>query len=204
MTTSNKFTLTRLLYAPVFFILYFLPIWTGNEKLAFASVTIMIPCLIFAEITDALDGHYARKNNEVSDFGKMFDPFADVMLHLTSFMCFLLPGFKAENGAYLPLVFFLLLFFREFSMNFIRMVCAKQGIAVAARKGGKFKTVFYVVTEFYVLIIESLVRLGLSVDGCIGTLKNVAVVMFAICVVLAYTSFLDYIITFKKTIKGEK
>ena len=85
MHLSNKFTLTRIVFAPIFFLLYFLPIWTG--KFAFASVCIIIPCLIFAEFTDYLDGHYARKHNEVSDFGKLFDPFADVILHLTTFVC---------------------------------------------------------------------------------------------------------------------
>lgn len=154
MKLSNKFTLTRVLFAPIFFLLYFIPIWTG--KFAAISLIIAIPLLAFAEFTDYLDGHYARKHNEVSDFGKMFDPFADVILHLTSFICFV----KSYNPelSYMPLAVLMLIFIREFSQNFLRMVSAKKGVAIAARKGGKFKTVMYVVAEFYAVFLELLDR----------------------------------------------
>ena len=85
MNLSNKFTFTRIIFAPILFLLYNIPIWTG--KFAFISLIIALPLLVFAEFTDYLDGHYARKHNVVSDFGKLFDPFADVILHLTSFVC---------------------------------------------------------------------------------------------------------------------
>ena len=85
MKLSNKFTFTRIAYAPILFLLYYIPIWTG--KFAFASLIIALPLLLFAEFTDYLDGHYARKHNEVSDFGKFFDPFADVILHIISLVC---------------------------------------------------------------------------------------------------------------------
>ena len=87
MKTSNKFTFSRLVFAPVFFLIYNIPLWTGNDLLAKISAFIMIPLLAVFELTDYFDGHYARKNGEVSDFGKLFDPFADVMLNLTVFAC---------------------------------------------------------------------------------------------------------------------
>ena len=154
MKLSNKFTFTRILFAPIFFILYFLPIWTGCGTKV--SLLVAVPCLIFAEFTDYLDGHYARKHNEVSDFGKLFDPFADVVLHLTGFVCLM---HSIKSGlSYMPVYFFVLIMLREFSQNFLRMVAAKQGTAIAARKGGKLKTVMYVVSEFYALFLEILVR----------------------------------------------
>ena len=115
---------------------------------------IAIPCLLFAELTDFLDGFYARKNNEVSDFGKLFDPFADVILHLTTMICYMFT-FGSEGGYMYP-VLFMLLMIREFSQNFLRMVAAKQGVAIAARKGGKLKTVVYIVSGFYALLNFSL------------------------------------------------
>ena len=33
---------------------------------------------VIASLTDYIDGQIARKHNQVSDFGKLFDPFADV------------------------------------------------------------------------------------------------------------------------------
>ena len=198
MKLSNKFTLVRVIFAPIFFLWYYILIWTGN--FTFSSLLIALPCLIFAEFTDYLDGHYARKNNEVSDFGKLFDPFADVILHLTTFVCFM----KSANPeiSYLPVVILLLIMLREFSQNFLRMVAAKKGVAIAARKGGKFKTVMYVVSEFYALFLEILVRTE-KIPSNWQTLKTISLVLFIVCVVCSYVSFIDYLVHFGSTLKGE-
>lgn len=196
MKLSNRFTLTRVIFAPVLFLLYFIPIWTGC--FAKTSIIILIPGLIFAELTDYFDGHYARKHQEVSDFGKLFDPFADVVLHLTSFACFL----RSYNQglSYIPIFAFILIMIREYSQNFLRMIACKQGIAIAARKGGKFKTVMYVVAEFYALFLEGLVRFDL-VPSFFGGMQIAAVVLFIICVICSYASFADYLITFGKKLE---
>ena len=196
MKPSNAFTLTRIIFAPVFFILYFIPIWTGTFTKA--SLLIAIPLLCFAEFTDYLDGHYARKHNEVSDFGKIFDPFADVILHMTTFACLM---FSAGNvNSYTPRFIFILIMYREMGQTFLRMVAAKKGIAIAARKGGKIKTVFYVVSGFYALFLELLVRLD-CVPDFFGALKIVCICLFVISLILSYASFTDYIIHFGKTLK---
>ena len=196
MKLSNKFTFTRIIFAPIFFLLYFIPIWTGCGTKY--SLLIAVPCLIFAEFTDYLDGHYARKHNEVSDFGKLFDPFADVVLHLTSFVCLM---HSVKDGlSFMPVYFFVLIMLREFSQNFLRMVAAKQGTAIAARKGGKLKTVIYIVAEFYGIFLELLVRLD-CVPDCFGILNGVAFALFALCVILSYASFIDYLIHFGKILR---
>ena len=196
MKTSNKFTLTRIIFAPVFFILYFIPIWTGGFTKV--SLLVAIPLLCFAEFTDFLDGHYARKHNEVSDFGKIFDPFADVILHMTTFACLM---FSVEQGlGYTPRFVFILILYREMGQTFLRMVAAKQGIAIAARKGGKIKTVMYVVSGFYALFLETLVRLD-CVPDCFGALKIAALVLFLISLILSYSSFIDYLVHFGKNLR---
>ena len=196
MKTSNKFTITRIIFAPIFFILYFIPIWTGTfTKL---SLLVAIPFLCFAEFTDFLDGHYARKHNEVSDFGKIFDPFADVILHMTTFACLM---FSVQQGlGYTPRFVFILIMYREMGQTFLRMVAAKKGIAIAARKGGKIKTVTYIFSGFYALFLETLVRLD-CVPECFGTLKLVATGLFVLSLVLSYVSFTDYLIHFGKNIR---
>ncbi len=196
MKLSNKFTFTRILFAPVFFLLYFIPIWTG--KFAALSLIVAIPLLLFAEFTDYLDGHYARKHNVVSDFGKLFDPFADVVLHLTSFAC-LLYSFDS-NISYTPIFIFVLIMLREFSQNFLRMVAASKGTAIAARKGGKFKTVMYIVCEFYAVFLELLVRLNVA-PNCFPTLQTISFVLFVICVICSYASFIDYLRNFGSIFK---
>ena len=196
MKPSNAFTLTRILFAPIFFILYFIPIWTGAfTKL---SLLVAIPLLCFAEFTDFLDGHYARKHNEVSDFGKIFDPFADVILHMTTFASLMFS--TGSLGGYTPVLVFILIMYREMGQTFLRMVAAKKGIAIAARKGGKIKTVSYVVSGFYALFLETLVRLD-YVPECFGTLRIIAICLFVLSLILSYASFIDYLIHFGKTIK---
>ena len=196
MKTSNGFTLTRILFAPIFFILYFIPIWTGAfTKL---SLLVAIPLLCFAEFTDFLDGHYARKHNEVSDFGKIFDPFADVILHMTTFASLMFS--TGSLGGYTPVFVFILIMYREMGQTFLRMVAAKKGIAIAARKGGKIKTVSYVVSGFYALFLEALVRLD-CVPECFGTLRIIAICLFVLSLILSYVSFTDYLIHFGKTLK---
>lgn len=196
MKLSNKFTFVRILYAPIFFILYFWPMWTGSSSPI--SLFIAIPLLIFAEFTDYLDGHYARKLNEVSDFGKMFDPFADVFLHLSTFVCYMFTC--GSHTGYLHPALFILIMWREIAQNFLRMVSAKQGVAIAARKGGKFKTVVYIFSGFYALFLELLVRLN-AMPSCFSTLKLISTVLFVICVVLSYASFIDYLRHFGKVLK---
>ncbi len=195
MKLSNKFTLSRLVLAPVFLLIYFIPIWTGN--FGALSMIIGIPLLVFMEFTDYLDGHYARKHNEISDFGKLFDPFADVMVHLTTFLCFM---FSAGGNGYMKPVIFALILYREMSMNFLRMIAAKQGTAIAARPGGKFKTVMYVASGFFALFLETLTRFGAEPEF-FGGLRIASLVMFCICLLCSYASFADYLIHFGKLIK---
>lgn len=196
MKLSNKFTFSRLILSPVFFLLYFIPIWTG--KFGALSVYIAIPLLAFMEFTDYLDGHYARKHNEVSDFGKLFDPFADVMVHLATFLCFMFS--VSPDGGYMKPWIFILILYREMTMLFLRMIAIKQGTAIAARKGGKLKTVMYVASGFFALFLEALVRTGF-VPECMPVLKTVSLVLFIICLVLCYVSFIDYLIHFGKIFK---
>jgi len=151
----------------------------------------MIPLLVFSEFTDYLDGKYARIHNQVSDFGKVFDPFADVFLNVTVFFCLVLSG-------YMPAIILLLIIYREISMTFIRLVAIQAGVAIGARKGGKAKTVLYIISCFFTLAIESAVRLGLfnTGDFPIQAGKIVSLGLFILCLIFSYISFVDYLIAF--------
>jgi CDP-diacylglycerol--glycerol-3-phosphate 3-phosphatidyltransferase len=189
MQTANKFTLVRILIAPALFCLYFCPVFF--PEFARLSIVIVLPLTIFAEFTDFLDGFYARKHSSVSDFGKIFDPFADVMLHFTFFVCFTFSG-------YLPLVVLLLIIYREFSMLFIRLCAVQKGVAIAARKGGKVKTVLYVIAVFCTLLIEAGNRFETaSVVNNLASIHIALIMLYTICLAASYVSFIDYLIHFK-------
>jgi CDP-diacylglycerol---glycerol-3-phosphate 3-phosphatidyltransferase len=200
METATKITFSRMICAPVFFILYFFPVWLRQFPIILPiSVFVMLPLLAFGYLTDYLDGKYARKHNQVSDFGKVFDPFADVCLNITVFLCLLLSG-------YMPGVIFLCIIYREISMTFVRVVAMQKGVTIAARKGGKIKTVIYIISCLFALLIESSLRLGLfsAGDFPIPASKLVSLALFILCLVLSYISFADYLICFRKVLIKEK
>ena len=114
MNLPNKLTVLRLIMVPVFFISFCLP--------------------------DLLDGKIARKYNLVTDLGKVMDPFADTLSHLTFFACFYGMGI-------MPSLAFIIIMWREFSILFLRMLMMGKGKAVAANIWGKSKTVLYAVVS---------------------------------------------------------
>ena len=191
MKIADIFTLIRIVLAPVFLIIYFIPEWFGFGSVL--SVWILLPLIIFAEFTDFLDGYFARKTNQVSNFGKLFDPFADVILHLTVFFCYTISGYVSP--------FIMLLFaYREFGMLFVRLLAAQKGVAIGARKGGKFKTVLYVVAGFFSLFLECAKRLGYSLPE---NLMYIGYIFYIMGLIASYVSFIDYLVNFIPVIKKD-
>lgn len=184
MKLANAFTTIRIVLAPVFFCLFFLPEWTGFSSAA--SVYILVPLFVFMEFTDFLDGYFARKQNTVSDFGKLYDPFADVLANLTVLLTFVVAG-------YLPVIFFLVILYREMSISFVRMLAAKNGVAIGARKGGKTKTVLYIIAAGASLLIESAKRLGFTPGSQADLFRTINLSLYVLAVIMSVVSFLDYL-----------
>jgi CDP-diacylglycerol--glycerol-3-phosphate 3-phosphatidyltransferase len=192
MKLANFFTAVRIALAPIFFVIFFFPMWTGFG--APLSVFILIPLFIFMEFTDFLDGYFARKQKSVSDFGKLFDPFADVLANLTVLFAFVLSG-------YLPAILFLVILYRELAISFIRMLASRSGVAIAARKGGKTKTVFYIIAAGFSLAIEASIRLGFDLGNLADPARYVNLGLYVIAVVLSVFSFIDYLVHFSSVLR---
>ncbi|MCQ2547488.1 MAG: CDP-diacylglycerol--glycerol-3-phosphate 3-phosphatidyltransferase [Clostridia bacterium] len=124
MTLPNKLTLTRIAAVPVFILCYF-------YKLFFVALIIFI----LASITDLLDGKIARRDNLVTDFGKIMDPLADKILVYSALVL------MVEDNTLKAWVLLVILA-REFLVAGIRTVSAAKGKDVAAVFSGKLKTVF--------------------------------------------------------------
>ncbi|GMO18814.1 MAG: CDP-diacylglycerol--glycerol-3-phosphate 3-phosphatidyltransferase [Spirochaetaceae bacterium] len=184
MRLADKFTLVRIIYAPVFIICYLIA--QSNEGASLYIIAAITAVLIFAEITDYLDGKTARKLNQVSETGKILDPFADSLLHISIFFGFCYSGD-------MPPLLFLFVFYREFSMLFLRLYATKKGINIAARLGGKAKTVFYIFTCFWTLAGKLYVRLPLPPLPFAAQMHLIGVCLFSVCVLGAYLSFGEYI-----------
>ena len=75
-TIPNVLTIIRMILIPVFVVLFF-----RGHKMAALCV------FCAASLTDMLDGYLARKLNQITDFGKLFDPLADKLMVLTAMVC---------------------------------------------------------------------------------------------------------------------
>ncbi|MHC5068024.1 MAG: CDP-alcohol phosphatidyltransferase family protein, partial [Planctomycetota bacterium] len=74
LSPADQLTLARLILAPLAILAYLLLPIDGNACFWAAGLLCGL-----AEMTDWLDGKVARARNEVSDFGKLADPFCDVI-----------------------------------------------------------------------------------------------------------------------------
>ena len=95
MNLPNRLTTIRLFFVPLLVVVYLIPyeqfnIVVPTYELLSTHLTIIdiISFLLFflASITDYLDGSLARKNNQVTTFGKFMDPIADKLIVNTAFL----------------------------------------------------------------------------------------------------------------------
>ena len=83
MNLPNKLTIFRIILVPLMVIVPFLGL--NNEYFGIPLQYLIIDFIfIVASITDKLDGYLARKNNQVTTFGKFLDPLADKILVLAA------------------------------------------------------------------------------------------------------------------------
>lgn len=142
MNLPNKLTIFRIILVPIMVIIPFFGI---EEKLWGIPIGALLVDLIFiiASITDKLDGFLARKNNQVTTFGKFLDPLADKILVLAA-MVMLVEMQKLP--AWIPII----VLAREFMISGYRLIAVeKGGKVIAASKWGKLKTV----TQMIAIII---------------------------------------------------
>lgn len=160
MNTPNKITFSRIILTFVLIILLVFP-WYAvgvqwpkflvgglyvNSLYIIAGVIFMI-----AAVTDFLDGYLARKNNQVTDLGKMLDAIADKIL-VNPILIIL-----ATNGFINPVVPVVIIT-RDIIVDAIKMESARKGKVQAAIGSGKLKTasllVGIVLTFFYNIPFE--------------------------------------------------
>ena len=128
MTLASKITLIRVAFIPAYMVLMYL---SGGETGLFMWIALAV--FMIASLTDYIDGHIARKYNQVSDFGKFLDPLADKLLVIAAMTMF------CEWGVF-PAWALMIVLTREFAVTGLRLVAVGKGTVIAAGKSGKFKT----------------------------------------------------------------
>jgi CDP-diacylglycerol--glycerol-3-phosphate 3-phosphatidyltransferase len=151
-----------------------------------------------AAYTDYLDGHIARRDGLVTDFGKFIDPVADKLLNLSAMImltyCGLLPQWAV-----------IVILARELAVDGLRMVAVGQGRVIAAGKLGKIKTVSQIVLVLFLMIAGRLAPVIFGSIPVILTIVNVIGWFITIWVVaITVWSGVDYFMRNFDVIKNAK
>lgn len=154
LTVPNILTLFRLASAPCF-----LALFIGSGEGGFLSGLMtpwhgLVACIVvvvLSETSDILDGILARRWNQVSDFGKILDPYADSTFRLSCYFSFA----SAAHGKWIPLWMVMILFYRDLLVTVIRAFGIERREFVSARASGKIKAVAQGTTVTLVLFIAA-------------------------------------------------
>ena len=146
MTIPDWLTLARV---GATFVLLILLQACAHPPVSLWTAWLALALFVAAALTDWLDGHLARKWKIESDFGRLFDPLADKLLVVVTFVGLLGAGL-------LPVWFVSLVVAREFLITGIRLVAGQKGVVLAAEKVGKHKTFTQMVTAILGLLLLAL------------------------------------------------
>ena len=138
MNLPNLLSLLRIILTPLFIIFLF----SDNRLLALIIFAV-------AAITDAYDGHLARKYNQITSQGKFLDPLADKILVLSAFFSF----------AFIGIIDFWMvgiITFRDMFITGSRWIISNKGFEFVTSKLSKYKTAFQLTIIILTLIFLTL------------------------------------------------
>ena len=154
MNLPNKLSLTRIALIPVM------------VALMYPNTTVcnLLAAVVFAlaAFTDFLDGHIARKQHIVTDFGKFVDPVADKLLVLSALIMLI------QQGLMLAWVVVVILA-RELCVDGLRMVAGSKGMVIAEGKLGKIKTCTQILLILWLMLSRQPV-MGSIISGALTLL----------------------------------
>ena len=182
MSLPNFFTFFRIFISPIFLFVYL-------EYEALGIHFSMLPYVLLlllgvSELSDAFDGYFARKYNQVTDLGKILDPMADSIYRTSVFLTFTLPPVQ------LPMMVIFIFLYRDSVISTLRTICALKGFALAARPSGKLKAAIQGFSAFIVILLLIPYSLGyLSQE----TLKNASTLIISIAAAYTLISGIDYL-----------
>ncbi|MBQ6460982.1 CDP-diacylglycerol--glycerol-3-phosphate 3-phosphatidyltransferase [Candidatus Saccharibacteria bacterium] len=171
------------------------PILTGPTILTIIRIVLVLPlmilifqdnlpakiialiCFIIASVTDFIDGRWARKTHSVTDLGAFLDPLADKMLINLTFLALVYLGV-------VPLWIFAIVLVRDFAVDGMRMVSAKNGTTISASIFGKIKTMVQMITL-------ALIIFNLNFNNNI--LSTINIILLYIVIILTVFSGADYL-----------
>ena len=181
----NALTMLRLVLIPVFVVVFFNTPREQDKVAAFIIFAV-------ASITDMFDGMLARKLNQITDFGKLFDPLADKVMVVTAMVC------QAIIGVF-PWVAIIIVAAKELVMLFGGMFMLSKGVVVYSNYWGKTAQVFFIVSLLLSFFHPSLVKGNVCLFGI-----TIDILLLWVTVALALAALIVYATGAIKTLKAQK
>lgn len=123
-------------------------------------------------ISDLVDGKWARKQKIVTDLGAFLDPLADKMLVNLAFLALVVVGV-------VPVWVFAVILVRDFAVDGMRMMAARDGVTISASFYGKLKTTVQM-TALIILLLNLVVNLEFfTILGNIALYLALALTIFS-------------------------
>ena len=170
----NALTMLRLVLIPVFVVVFFN---TPRDQDKIAALVVFA----VASITDMFDGMLARKLNQITDFGKLFDPLADKLMVVTAMVC------QAIIGVF-PWAAIAVVAAKELIMFFGGMYMLSKGVVVYSNYWGKTAQVFFIASLLLSFFHPSLLAGNVCLFGVtIDLLLLWITVALAIAALVVYT-----------------
>ena len=176
MNLPNLLSLLRIILTPLFIIFLF-----SDDRL--------LALIIFAvaAITDAYDGHLARKYNQITSQGKFLDPLADKILVLSAFFSF----------AFIGIIDFWMvgiITFRDMFITGLRWIISNKGFEFVTSSLSKYKTAFQLTIIILTLIFLTLesfnMELFIPTVNLIKQYKIIYMLTLFTAIFTAYTGFI--------------
>jgi CDP-diacylglycerol--glycerol-3-phosphate 3-phosphatidyltransferase len=198
----NFITVSRIAMCPILFWLV-MSTDTRARLAGFALFTL-------AGLSDILDGYIARRDDLVTDLGKLLDPIADKLLLTVTLIPIYLISHRGGPldelpwiGPLPPWVLFVI-FGRELLITIFRAYAARQGVVIAAGWSGKRKAMFQMFFTGAVLLWYPLVDVGLAKGwenwlwnlGSMG-LQAWVPIMLGFALLLTIYSLIDYLWSYR-------
>ena len=190
-TVPNVLTMIRLALIPVFVVFF----WKGHPAgQAPVNYWIKAALIVFvaASLTDALDGFLARKLNQITDFGKLFDPLADKLMVLTALVCQGLAGV-------LPWTAIAIVAAKELFLVIGGLIMLNHNIVVYSNYVGKTAQVCFIISLILSFFHEELTAAGWIILG-----MPLDVLLLWITVILSLIAMIIYIVSSVRTVKARE
>ena len=138
---------------------------------------------LLAGATDVVDGYLARRNNWITNLGKILDPFADKMMQFTVLICLCIKG-------YLPIWFVIPFFIKDgVSLLLGLIVIKRRSVTVVSKWYGKLT-----VCLFYLTIVVSMgFKEYFATHTVLGIVIYIPAVAFAVFSFVAYVRHYSYL-----------